>query len=204
MEATFKTVKIGRQVWMAENLNVSTFRNGDIIPEAETNEQWMKAGDKKEAAWCYYENDKSNGPKYGKLYNWYAVNDPRVLSPEGWHISDQEEWKSLVDHLGGEEVAGGKLKETGMANWHSPNKGASNESEFSALPGGFRLADNGVPGFPMVAGEFGLIGDGATFWTATSYHIETAVIWLMDSGYSYVHADTGYKRYGYSVRCVKD
>lgn len=106
----FKSVKIGTQIWMTENLNVSTFRNGDAIPEAKTNEEWEQAGQNKQPAWCYYNNDPKNGAKYGKLYNWFAVNDSRGLAPEGWHIPTDYEWTVLTDYLGGGEFAGGKLK----------------------------------------------------------------------------------------------
>lgn len=160
-----KTVKIGNQVWMAENLNVDLFRNGDPISEVKSNEEWERARKRGKPAWCYYNNNPKSGKKYGKLYNWYAVSDLRGLAPEGWHIPNREEWVSLFDYLGGKEVAGGKLKEAGTTNWHSPNKGATNESGFSALPGGYRLGDNGI---------FGLIGDSSQFWSATEYSINTA------------------------------
>lgn len=91
----YNSVKIGNQVWMSENLNVSTFRNGDPIPEAKTNEEWDRAGANKQPAWCYYNNDPRNGAKYGKLYNWFAINDPRGLAPEGWHVSNLDDWNIL-------------------------------------------------------------------------------------------------------------
>ena len=105
-----KSVTIGTQVWMKENLNVSTFRNGDPIPEAKTAEEWKAAGAAKQPAWCYYDNDPKNGAKYGKLYNWYAVNDPRGLAPVGWHVPTKEELSDLINYLGGEYVAGRKMK----------------------------------------------------------------------------------------------
>lgn len=104
----YKTVTIGTQVWMKENLNVSTFRNGDPIPEAKTDEEWKAAGDAKQPAWCYYDNDPNNGAKYGKLYNWYAVNDSRGLAPEGWHVPTDQEWTDLIGFLG--DDAGKKMK----------------------------------------------------------------------------------------------
>ncbi|MBM3455516.1 MAG: hypothetical protein FJX80_10255, partial [Bacteroidetes bacterium] len=113
---SFKSVKIGAQTWMAENLNVSTFRNGDPIPEAKTNEEWEKAGKEGKPAWCYYENDSKNGAKYGKLYNWYAVNDSRGLAPTGWHIPSDAEWTTLENQLG--DDAGKKMKSTsGWKSW---------------------------------------------------------------------------------------
>jgi len=105
-----KSVKIGTQVWMTKNLDVSVFRNGDTIPEAKTNIEWIKAGDNQQPAWCYYDNDPANGAKYGKLYNWYAVNDSRGLAPTGWHVPSDAEWTQLKDFLGGIEVAGTKMK----------------------------------------------------------------------------------------------
>ncbi|MBM3401498.1 MAG: hypothetical protein FJY21_04145 [Bacteroidetes bacterium] len=131
-----QTVTIGNQVWMTKNLDLDKFRNGDPIQEAKTNEEWKKAGENKQPAWCYYNNDPANGTKYGKLYNWYAVTDPRGLAPKGWHIPTDMEWTILIDYLGGPDVAGGKMKSTGSEYWKSPNREASNESGFSGLPGG--------------------------------------------------------------------
>jgi uncharacterized protein (TIGR02145 family) len=105
-----QTVTIGTQVWTTKNLDVSTFRNGDVIPQASTDEAWEAAGGNKQPAWCYYDNDSANGTKYGKLYNWYAVNDPRGLAPEGYHIPTDEEWTVLIDYLGGRGIAGKKMK----------------------------------------------------------------------------------------------
>ncbi|MFZ9583254.1 MAG: fibrobacter succinogenes major paralogous domain-containing protein, partial [Crocinitomicaceae bacterium] len=107
-----QTVTIGTQVWMTKNLNVSTFRNGDPIPEAKTDEEWKKAGENQQPAWCYYDNNPANGAKYGKFYNWYAVNDPRGLAPEGYHVPTDAGWTQLSDYLGGEDVAGKKMKST--------------------------------------------------------------------------------------------
>jgi uncharacterized protein (TIGR02145 family) len=101
-------VKIGTQVWMSKNLDVSTFRNGEAIPEAKSKEEWAKAGVNRQPAWCYYDNDSKNGKVYGKLYNWYAVNDSRGLGPKGYHIPSDAEWTILTDMLGGEKIAGQK------------------------------------------------------------------------------------------------
>ena len=100
-----QTVTIGTQVWMTKNLDLATFRNGDPIPEAKTDEEWEKAGENKQPAWCYYDNDPANGAKYGKLYNWYAVIDSRGLAPVGYHIPSDADWTKLNDFLGGEGVA---------------------------------------------------------------------------------------------------
>ncbi|MFY7733742.1 MAG: FISUMP domain-containing protein [Bacteroidia bacterium] len=113
----YKTVSIGSQVWMTKNLDVETFRNGDPIPHAKTEEEWKKAAENKQPAWCYYDNDPANGAKYGKLYNWYAVNDPRGLAPAGYHVPSDAEWEILENHLGGDEVAGKKMKS--KSGWES-------------------------------------------------------------------------------------
>jgi uncharacterized protein (TIGR02145 family) len=130
-----KEVKIGDQIWMSKNLDVDTFRNGDPIPHAETDEAWEEAAENQEPAWCYYDNDPTNGEKYGKLYNWYAVNDPRGLAPEGWYIPSDDEWMTLIDYLGGEIEAGVKMKST--IGWNDDGNG-TNESGFSGLPAGDR------------------------------------------------------------------
>ena len=187
-------VKIGKQVWAAKNLDVTTFKNGDAIPEAKTDNDWAAAGTAAKPAWCYYNNDAANGSKYGKLYNWYAVTDPRGLAPKGWHIPTDVEWTALTDFLGG-EAGGGKLKEKGTANWNSPNNGATNESGFTALPGGGRY-DNG--GFNKGLGIIGY------WWTSSAM--------MQNFGwYRYLGADNGNvlrgaenTSSGYSVRCIKD
>ena len=106
----YKSIKIDNQVWMAENLDVGNFRNGDPVPEAKTDEEWVSAGKEGKPAWCYYENKIENGISYGRLYNWYAINDPRGLAPEGWHVPTDEEWRKVTLFLGGEDAAGTKMK----------------------------------------------------------------------------------------------
>ena len=150
LQAQIKEVKIGQQVWMAQNLNVDKFRNGDIIPEAKTAAEWEKAGENKQAAWCYYNNDPSNGITYGKLYNWYAVNDPRGLAPKGWHIPSDKEWTDLTDYLGGKEQAGAKMKS--KEGWIENGNG-TNESGFNGLPGGYRRF-NGIGAGGGSGGQF--------------------------------------------------
>lgn len=120
-----KSVVIGTQTWTTENLNISTFRNGDPIPEAKTDEEWEMSGPQKneQPAWCYYNNDPVNGAKYGKIYNWIAVNDPRGLAPLGWHVPDEKEWIILMNYLGGAEGAGNKLKSN--KGWHNYTTGGS-------------------------------------------------------------------------------
>ena len=187
----FKSVKIGNQVWMSENLNVDRFRNGDIIPEAITAEEWIAAGNSEMPAWCYYDNEPANVDKYGKLYNWYAVNDRRGLAPIGWHLPRDEEWKALSTFLGGENIAGNKMKSP--AGWYTNGK-RNNRSGFTGLPGGFRHS----------YGHFSLVGSTGYWWSASEYDAKTA--WNRDLGCtnSNLYRDYDAKDYGFSVRCVKD
>jgi uncharacterized protein (TIGR02145 family) len=148
------SVTIGTQVWTDKNLDVTSYRNGDVIPQVTDATEWagLTTG-----AWCYYNNDPLNGAIYGKLYNWYAVNDPRGLAPQGWHIPTDAEWKTLSTLLGGDAVAGGKMKTKGTNSWTSPNTSATNESGFAGLPGGVR---NHV-------GNFSSFGHMGFLWCAT-------------------------------------
>ncbi len=185
------SITIGTQQWMIVNLDVETYRNGDTIPQVTDKAAWpaLTTG-----AWCYYNNDAANGAKYGKLYNWYAVNDLRGLAPQGWHIPNDAEWTTLSTLLGGEVLAGGKLKEVGTLNWQRPNTKATNESGFSALPGGAR--DYG--------GTFNNVGGYGYWWSATVGNSPYA--W-----YRYLYYDGGslgrtnvIKKIGFSVRCLRD
>jgi len=189
--ANAQTVTIGRQVWSIKNLNVSTFRNGDPIPQAKTEEEWEKAGENEQPAWCYYENDPANGAKYGKLYNWYAVNDRRGLAPIGWHIPSDAEWTVLTDYLGGENVAGTKMKST--SGWEKDGNG-TNSSGFSGLPGGPRNA----------TGAFSGIGYFGYWWSSAG--IDTSNAWgrSLFYGYGFVLRSGYVKDLGFSVRCLRD
>jgi len=196
-----QTVTIGTQVWMTKNLDVTTFRNGDPIPEAKTDEEWAKAGENKQPAWCYYDNDPANGAKYGKLYNWYAVIDSRGLAPVGYHIPTDAEWSTFINYLdpnadGGNNnnTAGGKMKSTGTQYWQSTNTDATNESGFSGLPGGFRYGNGTFDGFGSYGG----------WWSSTEDDATSA--WNRDLGYYGGSVLRGYngKRYGFSVRCLRD
>lgn len=200
----YKTIKIDIQEWMAENLNVEHYRNGDIIPQVQDSAAWVNL---KTGAWCYYENNSVNGITYGKLYNWYAVNDQRGLAPKGWHIPSDTEWTKLTDYLGGvtkvinlsnglklwviKEV-GGKLKDTIL--WASPNTGATNEIGFTALPGGER----GIYGYFDFKSEYGI------FWTSSEVNDKDAWYRVLDCEFSDVFRDNDYKEIGFSVRCVRD
>ncbi|WP_163377809.1 fibrobacter succinogenes major paralogous domain-containing protein [Cyclobacterium sp. SYSU L10401] len=186
-----KEVTIGTQVWMSENLNVEKFRNGDTIPHAKTDEEWKKAGDNGEPAWCYYDNDPSNGEKYGKLYNWYAVNDPRGLAPKGWHLPSDEEWTTLTDLLGGLDAAGTKMKS--KSGWEDEGNG-TNESGFSGLPGGLRYS----------LGTFDGIGGYGRWWSSTEDYADYACFRSLgySNGYAFRHIFN--KEEGFSVRCLRD
>ena len=188
---TIQSVTIGNQVWMTKNLNVSSFRNGDPIRHAETDEEWQRAHEKGQPAWCYYDNDPANGEKYGKLYNWYAVNDPRGLAPKGWHIPSDEEWTVLKNYLGGEEEAGVKMKS--KQGWAEGGNG-TNSSGFSGLPGGFR-SDGGI--------FFG-IGDYSYWWSSSEYFSSIAWFRLLYYYSGDVGRGDGSEGSGLSVRCRRD
>jgi uncharacterized protein (TIGR02145 family) len=183
------TVKIGTQTWAVANLNVSTFRNGDSIPEARTNKEWQTAGELGIPAWCYYNNDPASGSKYGKLYNWYAVNDPRGLAPAGWTLSGDADWAKLSYFLGGQEVAGRKLKSTG--EWIDGNIG-TNETGFMGFPGGYRV-ENGT------FLNFGSIG---TWWSTTENKSLSAIDHYLAQSNIFGKSSTPKQR-GESIRCIK-
>ena len=186
----YNTIQIGEQTWMAENLNVSKFRNGDPIAEAKTGEEWVQAGLDNRAAWCYYNNDPSNGKKYGKLYNWHAVNDPRGLAPEGWETASSIDWSGLISFLGGVDVASEKLKS--VRDWE--DKLGNNSSGFSAPPSGIRdyYPDNNFYGLNI----------RGVWWTRDVYNeIRAIQISLTNNSYS---MDKDIKGKGFSVRCIKD
>jgi len=188
------TVTIGTQVWMTKNLDVDHYRNGDSIPEVRDSIQWLNL---KTGAWCYYNNSDSLGKIYGKLYNWYAVNDLRGLAPAGWNVPNDSEWTILTTFLGGDSIAGGKLKETGTVHWWKwkPNTAGTNESGFSALPGGWRYGNDG---------GFRIIGFSGHWWTFTEINATYASGRGMETFGTFVNRDIGYKAYGFSVRCIKD
>jgi uncharacterized protein (TIGR02145 family) len=138
VDDTHKGVKIWKQIWTAENLDVINFRNEDIIPEARSSAEWKIAGENGKPAWCYYDNNPVNGKIYGKLYNWFSVNDQRNIAPVGWHVPTYSEWKTLFNDKGDENTLGGDLKETGTTHWNIPNEYALDIYGFKALPGGYR------------------------------------------------------------------
>ncbi|CAN5616250.1 fibrobacter succinogenes major paralogous domain-containing protein [soil metagenome] len=185
------SIKIGTQRWMTKNLDVETYRNGDRIPQVKDADEWATLTT---GAWCYYNNDPDNGAIYGKLYNWYAVNDPRGLAPIDYHIPGNKEWTTLSAFLGGEAVAGGKMKEIGTAHWLAPNTDATNSSGFTGLPGGRRY-DTGL---------FFAIGSQGMWWT--SNRIGPFDAWFRTLSYNFggIGKANWLNLFGYSVRCVKD
>jgi uncharacterized protein (TIGR02145 family) len=186
----YNTVTIGTQVWMSENLKTTKYRNGDPIPNVTDSANWrsLTAG-----AYCNYNNDVKNGDVYGRLYNWYAVNDSRNIVPQGWHVATDAEWAILINYLGGERSASYKLRETGTVHWNNPNPGATNESGFTALPGGY---------LNFSSHKFENIGLAGSWYTAT----ERDKINVWNYGVNLIGAGKGYytKLHGRSVRCVKD
>ena len=189
----YHAVTIGTQVWMVENLKVTRYRNGDLIGTTTPASLYVGDGRPPKYQWAYDSND-GNVAAYGRLYTWYAIKDSRKVCPVDWHVPSNAEWTELTDYLGGEDVAGGKLKEIGLTHWNSPNEGATNESGFTALPGGYR--DN--------YGEILNIGGLGYWWSSTEYDAYSA--W--DRNMFYLYANVNYhgsiKEYGFSVRCIRD
>ena len=180
-----KTITIGSQIWTSENLNVNTYRNGDVIPEVQDQNAWRELTT---GAWCYYENESANGTTYGKLYNWYAVNDPRGLAPAGFHIPYAEEWSFLTRYLGVE--AGTKMKSA--SGWHENGNG-TNSSGFEGLPGGGRFGD----------GTFGYLGSYGYWWMFAENDAGDVSSGL-DVSNGNVGTNYNAKEDGFSVRCLRD
>jgi uncharacterized protein (TIGR02145 family) len=191
-----ESVTICNQVWMKKNLDVSNYRNGDPIPQVTDPVQWANLTT---GAWCYYNNDPANNDTYGKLYNWYAVNDPRGLAPVGWHVPSDSEWTVLTDVcLGGWWInAGSAMKETGCDHWLCPNTYATNSSGFTCLPGGYLYGN----------GTFYDIGRGAYLWSTTddtSNDPYNAFHRQLEYSDAFVPGGIMGKPYGLSVRCLRD
>jgi uncharacterized protein (TIGR02145 family) len=187
----YDVIKIGNQLWMKENLKVSKYRNGEAILTSLVNSAWANTN---KGAYAIYNNDNTNNARYGKLYNWYAVNDSRGLCPSGWHIPSESDWSTLISYLGGDLTHGGKLKSIGTSYWYSPNSDATNVSGFSALPGGYRDND----------GSFYTIRNYAFFWSATEYGNNDAWTRNLDCCSNNLGRSYGNKRNGFSVRCLRD
>lgn len=184
------TVKIGKQNWTIKNLDVSTFRNGDSIKEVKSNEEWEQRTAEGEPAWCYFNNDPEIGHNFGRLYNWWAVNDSRGLAPIGFHIASDAEWMELIEFLGGMMTAGTAIKNT--SGWIKNGNG-NNESGFSALPGGKRY----------IEGRFECYNEGY-WWSSTESNKFMACFYLIFFNEGEVIRNEAYKDAGMYVRCIKD
>ncbi len=190
----YETIQIGDQLWMAENMKVTHYNNGDEI----TNDDW---GSSVEGQYGVYDNDPANADIYGNLYNWAVVDDDRGVCPEGFHVPSDDEYTVLTDYLGGESVAGGKMKEVGLDHWNgyaggSVTEEATNESGFTGLPAGDRNWGNGI---------YGSIGKYGYFWTSSEDNSSTyAYFRNLYFNASIVNRSYQHKAIGFSIRCVKD
>ena len=194
----YKTVIIGNQQWMAENLKTSKYNDGTVIANVSNTIGWSELTN---GAWCYYNNEEVNKVRYGKLYNWYVIeansNAKKNICPNGWHIPSNSEWKTLLDFLEGKSVAGIKMKEAGSKNWYPSNIESTNTSLFTALPGGKRSND----------GQFLDVGYAGYAWSSPISSGSSTLI-PVSLGLSYdksiVNIDTVTKNHGNSIRCIKD
>jgi uncharacterized protein (TIGR02145 family) len=202
----YKTVQIGNQLWMAENLRATRYQNGDPIPDISA---LSRCSDLLSGAYSYYENDPNHVDAYGLMYNWFAVDDNRNICPEGWHVPNNEEWIVLEMALGMSEAEarktslrgtdeGGKLKEKGTTHWEEPNTGATNESGFTALPGG------GRPCYGSYDGQYYYLGTKASIWTSDAENEEEAWMRNLDFDNSMIKSRAMPKQNGLSVRCIQD
>jgi uncharacterized protein (TIGR02145 family) len=190
LQEIFPTVKIGNQEWMTKNLDVDCYANGAPIPQVQNPKDWTNL---KTGAWCYYDNDSENGKIFGKLYNWYAVNDPRGLAPKGWRIPSDDDWTIFIDCLGGINIAGTKMKSTN--GWKSNGNG-TNESGFSGLPGGGRSYYN--------YGTFYFIGSNGSWWSSAEDDSTRAWSHNLNFRNGCVVRASNLKGNGLSIRCLKD
>jgi len=192
----YETIEIGEQVWMAENLKVTHYNDGTEIPTVYSDDDWAGLST---GAYAVYDDSAGYVDTYGYLYNWCAVETGN-LAPEGWHVPTDGEYTALSDYLGGTSVAGGKMKECTEGScpeseyWNSPNTGATNESGFTALPGGCRYN----------SGNYGNMGNRGYFWSSTENSSNSAYYWVLNYNYSEIYRYYNFKGYGTSVRCVKD
>jgi len=188
---TYNTITIGTQIWLKENLKVTKLNDGTVLELVADNTAW---GDTDSPAYCWYNNNINTKNNYGGYYNCYTVITGK-LCPDGWHVPGDDEWTILTDFLGGNDIAGGKMKETGTLHWQTPNTGATNESGFTAVPGGYRHAYSAS----------GQLGEYAYFWSSTKDEHDDEYF-LRDLGFD--TEDVGrygnYYNNGLSVRCIKD
>jgi uncharacterized protein (TIGR02145 family) len=184
-------ITVGSQVWMTENLRTTRYRNGDSIKLVRTKPEWAKLIS---GALCYYNNESNNIKIYGILYNWYALSDSRNVAPSGWRVATTDDWNTLINYLGGPDVAGGKLKEAGSSHWIDENSGASNSVNFCALPAGLR--DN--------QGNFTQQGEITEWWIPEEYGTGFAFFSQIGNGITIQLPGVGQKTCGLSIRCVKE
>ncbi len=203
-ENVYTTVKIGDQWWMAENLRVTVYLDGSVIPDVQDDTEWLMA---EGGAMAYYDNNENLGKEFGALYNWYAVVDERGLCPDGWKVPSDDDWQILEKYLGMSEEAvlleglrgtdqGGMLKDTGTQLWNIPNAGATNETGFTALPAGSRQVE------PIVFFDF--LGEDTYYWTVTGYDENNAWNRGLTFKTEGIFRYSVNKRIGYSVRCLME
>jgi uncharacterized protein (TIGR02145 family) len=188
----YHTIIIGKQVWMAENLKVTHYANGDEIPQVADDKRWrqLTAG-----AYCNYDNNIANADVYGRLYNWHTITDSRHIAPKGWHIPTDQEWRTLIAYLGGNAIAGSKLMAAGLNYWEQPNNTATNQSGFSAIPAGNRNNN----------GAYDNKGFSATWWTATGeQQADFATNYSVVNNRMAINEDVDDRVCGLSIRCIKD
>ncbi len=189
---TYSVVTIGSQCWLGENLKVTHYRNGDAVSEVTDSVDWKALTTE---AMCSYGNDNANDAVYGKLYNWFAANDPRGLCPQGWRLPHDNDFTILTEYLDpDDEYAGGRLKEVGTEHWESPNEGANNSSGFSGLPGGMRFKE----------GHFDHIGKRGLFWSSRNDGDFEGYFLTLTYETAVAHQTHLYKQNGFSCRCIKE
>jgi len=190
-ECVAHEVQIGSQRWTGCNADTEFYNNGDPIPEVSDPTAWAALTT---GAWCHYNNDPANDAIYGKLYNWFAVNDPRGLAPTGYHIPSDSEWTTLTTFLGGSSIAGGKMKEEGLCHWVAPNTDATNTSLFTGLPGGSRSN----------SGNYSTIGVQGWWWSSTELYTNYAYYLVLNGSSGASTISTGIGGFGRSIRFIKD
>jgi uncharacterized protein (TIGR02145 family) len=193
----YHSVTIGTQVWMVENLKTTKYNDGTSIPLVTDSTAWELSGYLSTPGYCWYNDAVTYKNTYGALYNWFTVNTGK-LAPAGWHVPTDAEWTTLTTYLGGDSVAGRKIKETGTTHWNSPNTGATNESGFTGLPAGGR--DYYFGG----GGSFYSLGHAGFFWSSSQDGTYYAWYRYLDYGHASVGRYTNDKGSGFSVRCLKD
>ncbi len=189
----YQTVTIGTQIWMAENLRTTKYRYGDLIGTSEPIDLDLTGLSTQKYQWSYG-GIESNATTYGLLYTWYAITDSRNICPSGWHVPADAEWTKLADYIGGVLLAAGKLKEAGFEHWNNPNTEATNDVNFTALPGGFRNLN----------GSSNNINVSGCWWSLTEYDATNALYRSMSNTSKTFYSDGTNKNIGFSVRCVKD